>query len=279
MGISSVTYKEAFENKWNMEDFAELALASIGKWKDPYPKPILQDFKSYYVIRDDLLGFGSKIRFIDYLIGHCPETKNIKEWCFGACPATGYAQISLPFVCERYGKEAHLFMAKRNKENYTEYQKKGIEIGAQYHWIPDGMLPVTKARAREYVEKKPKERMSFPLGLEHITVLGSIIRVARDIFDKTYTGEVWTVGSSGTLNRGLQLAWPKAHLNVVSVGHTMSEYEVGRATYWKSEYKFDKPVKEKDIPPFPSVPTYDAKGWSFVKKYGSPNALFWNVAS
>ena len=89
--------------------------------------------------------------------------------------------------------------------------------------------------------------------------------------------EVWSVGSSGTLNRGLQLAFPDAEINVVSVGHKMSSREIGRATFYKSEYKFDKPCKDSEKPPFPSAPTYDAKGWKFIKRYGSDGALYWNV--
>ena len=58
----------------------------------------------------------------------------------------------------------------------------------------------------------------------------------------------------------------------------MSEREIGRAKFYRSDYKFDKIVKEEDMPPFPSAPTYDAKAWKFVKEHAKPNALFWNVA-
>ena len=57
------------------------------------------------LLRDDLLGTGSKTRFIDYLIGHSDEFKDKKEIVFGSCPATGYAQISGPVVCKRYDKK------------------------------------------------------------------------------------------------------------------------------------------------------------------------------
>jgi len=48
---------------------------------------------------------------------------------------------------------------------------------------------------------------------------------------------------------------------------------------WRSSYKFDRPVKPKDAPPFPSAPKYDAKGWEFIRAHGKPGALFWNVAA
>ena len=149
-------------------------------------------------------------------------------------------------------------MAKRNPENYHEYQKRGMELGAIYKWVNMGMLTVTQSRARKYVEENPKERELFPLGLEHPTVIGSIIKVARQSLMDVEFSELWSVGSSGTLNRGLQLAFPDKDVNVVSVGHKMTEREIGRAKYYRSEYKFDQPVTDDDMPPFPSVPTYDA---------------------
>jgi len=73
------------------------------------------------------------------------------------------------------------------------------------------------------------------------------------------------------------MAFPEKDVHVVSVGHTMKQHEVGRAKLYKSKYKFTQEVKGEDIPPFPSVPTYDAKGWSVMKQYGKKGALFWNV--
>jgi hypothetical protein len=45
-----------------------------------------------------------------------------------------------------------------------------------------------------------------------------------------------------------------------------------------SPYKFDKPVKEADDPPYPSEAFYDAKLRQFFKKHGAKGALIWNVA-
>jgi hypothetical protein len=255
----------------------------LKNWEDPNPAPIIEVNDGFHVVRDDLLNYGSKIRFVDYLIGHDPDHQHIKEWVFGACPATGYAQISLPVVCKKYNKETHLFMAKRDPSKYHPYQLRGMELGSNYHWVPDGMLAVTKARAREYAELSP-ERKVLPLGLEHDSVLASIVKVARSLPIKPAV--VWSVGSSGTLNRGLQLAWPDAEVHVVSVGHTMSEREIGRARLHTTNYKFDKAVRKEDEPPFPSAPTYDAKAWRVMYDwhkgnydyYGKP-ILFWNVAA
>ena len=52
---------------------------------------------------------------------------------------------------------------------------------------------------------------------------------------------------------------------------------VGRARLYLSKYKFTQEVKEEDKPPFPSVPTYDAKAWPVMREYAKKGSLFWNV--
>jgi hypothetical protein len=119
----------------------------------------------------------------------------------------------------------------------------------------------------------------LPLGLEEKRVFEDIRDLAKNI-EIVYNiniSEIWSVGSSGTLTRGLQMAFPDKDVNVVSVGHTMKQNEVGRAKLYRSKYKFTQEVKDKDKPPFPSVPTYDAKAWCVMREHAKPNALFWNV--
>ena len=66
--------------------------------------------------------------------------------------------------------------------------------------------------------------------------------------------EVWTVGSSGTLTRGLQ-SMEICKFNVVMHGH---KGDYGRAKVYKSSYEFQSRPK---FTPYPSAPTYDAKVW------------------
>jgi hypothetical protein len=181
-------------------------------------------------------------------------------------------------VCKKYNKKATVFYAKRNPENYTYPQKLAIGLGLNIIWVNMGMLTVTKKRARDYVSEDVENRVELPMGLEHDTVFGSIIKVARELELERPPSEIWCVGSSGTLNRGLQLAFPDIQVHCVQIGHAMNERELGRATKYISPYKFDKEVKGSDKPPFPSIPTYDAKAWSFIKQYAKKDALFWNVA-
>ena len=244
-------------------------ITDIGNWKDPFPAPVIEEHDGFMVVRDDLLDGGSKMRFADYLIKSQPE---IEEWVYGSSPATGYAQISLSYLCRKYGKKSVIFMAERAWDKLHDYQIEALKVGADMKWVPNGMLSVTEKRARDYVEQDPKVRRLLPIGFDHDTVIASIIRVALSIDFRP--NEVWTVGSSGTLTRGLQLAWPDADFHCVTVGH---KGNYGRAKLYQCELPFNKETKVK--PPFPSAPTYDAKAWEFIKAHASPGALFWNVGA
>jgi len=249
------------------------------EWTDPNSPIQIIEHQGFLVVRDDLLGVGSKVRFVDRMIRDMPQN----EIVFGSCPATGYAQISLPVVARRYGKTAHLFMAKRDMDKLHHYQHRGIELGAIYHWVKMGMLNVTKSHAKKYAEEDPANRFLLPLGLEHPSVLESIVQVCHEQIPLV-PDHIWSVGSSGTLNRGLQQAYPDAEVHVVQVGHAMTPREIGRAIHHVSPYKFNRPVKPCDAPPFPSAPTYDAKGWNVMTQWYQTHpkpqvVLFWNVAS
>lgn len=245
-------------------------LKSIEGWEDPNPPPVVETYNGFHVVRDDKLGYGSKARFIDYLV----KNTECDEWVFGGANKVGWGPISLTHVCNLYGKKATFFMAKRKEP--TWHQQRVLDLGGTIHWVDNGMLTVTKAKARRYQEEDTKHRQSLPLGLEHVTVLASIIKVARSL--KIKPTQIWTVASSGTLNRGLQLAFPDVPAYAVEIGHKMSEYERGRAEVMRSPYKYDQAIEEQYAPPYPSEKYYDAKVWEFVKSNGTKGALIWNVA-
>jgi tRNA1(Val) A37 N6-methylase TrmN6 len=269
-GPTSKTLKPVISKSEDLEKNADYYLKLVRGWKDPNPKPVIENWEGFQVVRDDLLAHGSKERFIDFMVKTAKET----EFVFGASNKVGWGAISLSAVCRKYNKKAVFFMAKT--ANPTWHQQEVLRLGGRIEWVANGMLNVTQARAREYASKNPQKRRLLPIGLEDETVLGSIIKVAQGM--KIAPKEVWTVASSGTLSRGLQLAFPDAKFYAVQTGHTLTAESAGRAKVFVSPYKFDKPVKLADAPAYPSEVFYDAKLWQFVRKYGVKGALIWNVA-
>lgn len=252
----------------------EAYLSLVKDWEDPNPSPVLEDHNGITVVRDDLLGAGAKIRFIDYMIKHTP--KGVKEWVYGSSPRWGYGQISLSYVSKKYKKKCTLFLPE-SKEWHQNTQR-AIDYGAQAIKVPVGFMTVTEARSREYIAKTPGSRL-VPFGLADDTVYGSIIKVARNL--PYVPDEVWTVAGSGTLNRGLQMAWPHAKFHMISVGHVLTNEEIGIAEVFRHPLKFAQQCKKKELPPFPSVLEYDAKAWSYMNEHAdkSKKNLFWNVGA
>ena len=243
-----------------------------------FPKLVIEEHEGFHVVRDDLLEGGSKRRFVDRLLRE-EIAEGANEFVYGGCPANGYAQLSIPLQTREYGCKTILFMAKRSMDNLHDYQKKALEYGADIRWVANGMLQVTKKRALDYYNEDPVHRRLLQLGLDDQRVREDIRDLAKNI-EQDYNiniSEVWSVGSSGTLTRGLQMAFPDKDVHVVSVGHSMKQNEVGRAILHRSDLKFTQEVKEEDTPPFPSVPTYDAKAWKIIREHAKPGALFWNV--
>ena len=254
-------------------DQSEHFLGLVDDWEDPMPKPVVQVCDGIHVVRDDLLEAGSKARFADKLV----RDTDVKEFVYGGSNKVGWGNISLAWLCRKYGKRAVSLYAARKEPSW--HQKKYLEFGGEIVWVKMGMLTVTMSRARKYAAEDPTNRMNVPIGLEHELVLGSIVKVARNL--DIVPEVVWTVGSSGTLTRGLQLAWSGAQFNAVQTGHKMNERESGSATVWQSGYKYEKACREQDRPPFPSAPEYDAKVWKvMMDNYDKSKVnLFWNVAA
>lgn len=90
--------------------------------------------------------------------------------------------------------------------------------------------------------------------------------------------EVWCAAGSGTLARALKKAWPNADVHAVCVGHKLTPDEAGDSILHVHPLKFAQVPKKEDLPPYPSVPNYDAKTWAVACELGRDGALIWNVA-
>jgi hypothetical protein len=242
-----------------------LDLAS--SWEDPNPDPVVETYDGVRVVRDDLLT-GSKVRGGDCLISGLNQSTLVYVQ-----PRTGLAGVSLLDVAQRHGKRVKLFMP--SSKRISHHQACCIERGAEYEFHRVAAMPNLNSIAKKWASEQ-EDAYFIPLGLKHELVTAGFVKVASKI---PAPEEVWTVVSTGVLHRALQIAWPDTTFHAVAVARNMKDGEVGHDRIISAPEPFQKAIKESDMPPFPSVATYDAKCWRYIPKNSGKDILFWNVGT
>lgn len=239
-------------------------------WKDPYPKPKVELYDGFFVVRDDLID-GSKARFGSLLMQRTDNNTIVY-----VAPRHGHAGISLAHLAKRYDKTLYLFMPACRR--ISENQARAIELGAQPLFYRIAAMPNLNKKAKEWAD----ERGAFfiPLGLRHELVTAAIVKTACDL-SKGWEGdpeEFWTAMSTGVLSRALQIAWPNAKCNGVAVARNIHDGEKGNAKIYSHPLAFSDSVPDAVRPRFPCASNYDAKAWEYMQNHGSEGSVFWNVA-
>lgn len=240
-----------------------------GDWKDPIEEPAIIEHDGFKVVREDLMGFGSKCRFGDILVQKAPTDTLVYVQ-----PRFGFAGISLAYLANKYNKKLVLFMP--SGKIISDHQAICIERGAIPKFRRIAAMPNLNRIAKQWAEDN--NATFIPLGLKHELVTAAAVKVAYDIAEKHgYPEEVWSAISTGVLSRSLQIAWPDADFNAVAVSRNIKTGELGKAKVWSHPKAFASNVDPAHNPPFPSAMNYDAKAWEFMVKHGNPGSLFWNV--
>jgi len=238
-------------------------------WSDPYPEPIVETYDGVRVVRDDLL-VGSKVRGGDCLIS---KLKPEQDTIVYVQPRFGLAGVSILDVAKHHNKKVVLFMPSSKKVSH--HQAVCIERGAEPLFIRIAAMPNANRVAKEWAEAR--ENCFFvPLGLRHELVTAGFVKTMVQMREPD---EVWSVCSTGVLTRAMQVAWPNAEFHAVAVARNMKAGELGRAEVISAPEAFTQAVKGKDVPPFPTINTYDAKAWRYIPKNSGRNVLFWNVGT
>lgn len=225
------------------------------------PDPVIEQFGSLFVVRDDLLAGGTKRRVLPTLL------QGANEFVY-ASPAYGYAQIALAHTCRDMGYQATVFTAKRGTLHPRTQEAKAA--GAKIVLVPHGYLSNVQAKARAYADDVGA--VLLPFGFDSDSFIDALAEIAKRL--PIQPREVWTVAGSGTLTRALQRAWGEAVFHAVRIG---KEPKTGEAIPHSAPEAFEDEAKIK--PPFASCGNYDAKAWRFIKAGASAGALFWNVAA
>tara|TARA_R110002096_G_scaffold69149_1_gene166324 strand:- start:9936 stop:10802 length:867 start_codon:yes stop_codon:yes gene_type:complete len=261
------------EGIYNRTDAREYYLNLAKDWIDPNPAPVVISHDGVRVVRDDML-VGSKVRGGDCLISTLPESIDTIVYCQ---PRFGLAGVSLLDVAKRHGKKVKLFMPA--SKQISHHQAACIERGAEAEFLRIAAMPNLNLAAKKWADQHDNA-FFVPLGLKHELVTAGFVKVASTIPEPD---DVWTVLSTGVLHRSLQIAWPNAKFHGVAVARNMKAGEVGHDRIISHPLQFTQPVKQEDMPPFPCIAEYDAKGWKPAVEYAKANptrdVLFWNVGN
>lgn len=240
-----------------------------GDWEDPYGGPVVQTYDGVRVVRDDLIT-GSKVRGGDCLISKIPPEQDTIVY---VQPRFGLAGVSILDVAKRHGKRVVLFMPASKR--ISHHQACCIERGAEARFARIAAMPNLNLIAKAWAEERPN-CFFVPLGLKHELVTAGFVKTMSKMIEPE---EVWSVISTGVLTRSMQIAWPNAEFHAVAVARNLKAGELGRADVISAPEQFTQAVKGEDIPPFPSVPTYDAKAWRYIPKNTNRDILMWNVGT
>ncbi len=227
------------------------------------PEPVIQEHNGIFVVRDDLLAGGTKVRALPVLLSGADEFVY-------ASPVYGFAQIALAHCAARIGKKSLIFCARRKLVHARTLA--AYRAGANVFQVDCGYMSVVKARAKEHCQRTGAKLL--PFGLDDPRFISELSAVVARSLRGRQPKEIWCAAGSGVLCRAICAALPSTQVNAVRVG---AEPNVGRAKVWTAPEKFEQDARIK--PPFPSCSNYDAKVWQFIKRNASPGAYFWNVAA
>jgi hypothetical protein len=249
------------------EDAKTHYLSLCKEWTPYNPDPVVIEHEGVSVVRDDLT-VGTKTRAGDLLISKIQSDTLV--YCQ---PRVGLAGVSLCDVAQKYkNKKIVLFMPSSKKVSI--HQACCIEQGAIPHFKRIAAMPNLNSAAKKWAAEN--DAYFIPLGLKHELATAAIVHAASTIEEPE---EVYVAISTGVLSRALQIAWPNAKFTCVAVARNLKEGELGRAKVISEPLAFPQSEKVENLPPFPTVNSYDAKVWKYIPKNTGRKILMWNVGT
>lgn len=244
-----------------------------------------EDFKSSFdpFVVEDVNGFkvideskscevGYKARSGEFFMQHLKNTK-VNHVVY-VQPRRGFAGISLAWLCKKYNMKLTLVMPA--SKEVSDHQALCVELGAEAKFARIAAMPNANKIAKEYAESVGA--FFIPLGLNHPLVIAGGVKVIYDYFkDKEKPKTMWSVISTGVLQRSLQIALPDTEFKAVAVARNIQQGELGRAEF----YSYHKPFNSlSDLIPdkFDCENSYDSKGWHYMCEYGNKGDWFFSVA-
>lgn len=236
--------------------------------KLPHPSTLVYPYEDKFIIRFDLSPAGFKAFAAEKLIANCE-----KDTLVYVAPRVGHAPQAIAELAKQYGKKC-VFFVPASKE-VSKHQAILAAYGADLRFIKTPAMPTINIYAKRWAEKNNAQYLTFGLsGMPQVTA--GIVKVASMLPEPP---EFWCAVSTATMIRGLQIGWPNAIPKGVAVARNIHKGELGDAIVETAHVPFLKPVKDVELPNFPTTATYDAKAFTRFKEDARPGSYFINVGS
>ena len=258
----------------------------------------LESGPSIHVVRDDLLGGGTKERacrpFLESLM-----RDGAREFVY-ASPFCGFAQVALAKSAKELGARCTIFAEEAPAGGAHEFTELARSYGAKIRLTSNLSEASIQAQAAErdahtFREMFPDGSMfthrasviNIPLGFDHRAFHQAFHVALQDAWSQiSYLDlkRIWLPVGSGTLARCFRsIAPPRIEINLVDVGVLPQKddrirmlTDLPNTRYMKAPEKFIEEAVE--MPPIPSNKHYDAKLWAFLNENARSGDLWWNVA-
>lgn len=249
------------------EEAKQYYLSLCEGWTPYNPDPVVVEHEGVFVVRDDLT-VGTKARAGDLFMSKIDARTMV--YCQ---PRVGLAGVSLCDAASRYpDKKIVLFMPSSKK--ISIHQACCIERGASVMFERIAAMPNLNLYAKRWAQENGA--YFIPLGLKHELATAAIVHAASKVEEPD---EVYVAISTGVLSRALQIAWPNAKFTCVAVARNLKAGELGRARVISEPLQFPQSESVENLPPFPTVNSYDAKVWKYIPKNSGKRILMWNVGT
>jgi 16S rRNA G966 N2-methylase RsmD len=226
----------------------------------------------FSVFRDDALMAGTKQRAIVDVL----QKINKKKFIY-AGPVQGFAQIALAYGARLTHKTAVLFLIKQHpRADLTQFALTFDSV--ELHEIENGYLKKLQECAEKY-HKENSDSYLLSFGCGEKTYADVLKKNIKESIPKNISPKrIWIVAGSATVLNALYNVFPKTYFMVVQVGKKIwdDQLDLKRTTLFISDEKYVDIAKE--LPPYPTVATYDGKLWVFFKKHGKPGDYIYNIA-
>lgn len=261
IGLETVYNRNLAKPVWIWKKINKIQMDS-----ELYIEKVKHNNKNFNVIQDGIMPGGSKQRMYTAF-------KNVKEnELVYAGPPSGLAQVALGIIGKYYNKSATMF-----SYSTTYLTARAMQYGVKMI-IHKKKLKDLQDIASSY--SKYNKAYLCPFGFDSPELRKALTdNIIQNNVDKVKPKHIWSVVGSATLINSLYGAFSNSKFSIVQVGKKVwpDQYNQSNTKLYISDIPFRE--QAKILPPYESIPEYDAKVWEFVIKYGKDGDYIWNVGS